>query len=74
MREKTQKQAILRALKRGPITPMEALRWFGCFRLGARIYELKQDGHDIRADRVTDKSSGKTFASYSLKSLKRSRS
>ncbi|WP_420013315.1 helix-turn-helix domain-containing protein [Tateyamaria sp.] len=30
------------------ITPLEALDEFGCFRLGARIYGLKQAGHPIQ--------------------------
>lgn len=47
-----------------PINPMVALRRFGCFRLGARVYELKRDGHDIRTELI--KRRGKVFASYSL--------
>jgi hypothetical protein len=31
----------------GAITPIDALIEIGCFRLGARIYDLKQDGHRI---------------------------
>lgn len=39
---------ILGHLKSGkPITPLEALSKFGCFRLGARIHELKEAGHVI---------------------------
>lgn len=29
------------------ITPLEALENLGCFRLGARIYDLRQEGHVI---------------------------
>lgn len=44
----TQCEKILRHLKDyGSITPMEALRDYGCMRLGARIYDLKRRGHDI---------------------------
>lgn len=44
----SQNAAILSHLKNiGPITPMEALDKYGCFRLAARIYELRQKGHDI---------------------------
>ena len=44
----SQNAAILNHLKKvGPITPMEALDRYGCFRLAARIYELRQKGHDI---------------------------
>ena len=35
------------------ITPLEALRRFRCFRLGARIADLKDDGIDIRSRFVT---------------------
>lgn len=38
--------AILQAGK--AITPLEALDELGCSRLGARIYDLKQQGHAIR--------------------------
>ena len=39
---------ILKHLKRyGSITPMQALR-LGSYRLGARIMELRQEGHEIK--------------------------
>ena len=45
----TQNQAILAHLKEyGWITPMEALRSYGCFRLSARILELRKRGEPIR--------------------------
>jgi hypothetical protein len=31
------------------ITPIDALNLYGCFRLAARIHELKQAGHKIDA-------------------------
>lgn len=61
----TQTAHILDHLKRAPITPLEALTKFGCFRLGARIWELRQDGHAIETEYVTK--DGKTFARYHLK-------
>lgn len=43
-----QADMILRYLREeGSITPIDALREFGCMRLGARIYDLKQRGFDI---------------------------
>jgi len=40
---------VFEHLKReGTITPMEALRLYSCFRLAARIGEIRQDGHDIQ--------------------------
>jgi len=36
----------------GSITPQEAQDYFGCMRLGARIYDLKRRGYHIVAERV----------------------
>jgi hypothetical protein len=42
----TQAQEILKALQCGRrLTPLDALNDFGCFRLGARIHELKGMGY-----------------------------
>jgi hypothetical protein len=62
----SQNTAILSHLKTGKsITPIDALERFDCFRLGARIYDLKQAGHVIHKDMVpTD--SGKHVASYTM--------
>lgn len=62
----TQKQAILTHLQTvGAITPLEALQRYGCFRLGARIADLKADGVAIKTQMV--KENGKRFAKYELK-------
>lgn len=62
----TQSQLILAHLKTGrSITPIYALNAFQCFRLGARIHELKQAGHPIQRDMVPTES-GKHVASYSM--------
>lgn len=62
----SQRTAILNALRAGrKLTPVEALRDFGCFRLGARIHELKQAGHDIRSRRI-EVGEGKRVAQYSM--------
>ena len=54
----TQNQMVLMALQEGKsITPMYAWRRFGCFRLGARIYDLKQKGYKI-ASRMVETSRG----------------
>jgi hypothetical protein len=61
----TQAQLILGALQRGErLTALEALQEFNCFRLAARIRELRDDGHPIATEIVH--SNGKTFARYSL--------
>lgn len=44
------------------ITPMEALNSFGCFRLAARISDLKREGLNIRTKMV--EADGKRFARY----------
>lgn len=36
----------------GPITPMEAMKLYGCYRLSARIHELRASGEDIITDMV----------------------
>lgn len=60
---KTQNQRILTYLKSGrPLTPITALNKFGCFRLAARIADLRKDGHTIFTESVTRNK--KTFASY----------
>lgn len=62
----TQTAQILAHLKTGrSITPIDALNKYGCFRLGARIYDLKQDGHNIYREMV-ETDSGKRVASYTL--------
>lgn len=44
----TQTDRILRHLREhGSITPLEALREYGCMRLGARIWDLKRQGYKI---------------------------
>lgn len=58
---------ILALLRRHPagITPMTALEEAGCFRLGARIYDLKAAGFVIRTEMVRTPS-GKSVARYVL--------
>lgn len=55
--------------KNGGITQAEAYERLGCARLGARIYDLKRRGVDIRTNRVAGKNRyGETcfFARYEL--------
>ena len=63
---KTQNQAILDYLKDGnSITQIDAFNMFNCFRLSARIHNLRESGHNIITNNVTI--NNKTFASYFLK-------
>lgn len=46
--KRSQSDRIIDHLATGrPLTPLVALRRFSCFRLGARVYELKRQGHRI---------------------------
>lgn len=61
----SQSQLILSHMQSGqPINPIVALNKYGCFRLSARIYDLKQSWYVIRTEIVERK--GKEFAQYSL--------
>ena len=65
----TQKEQILtylRTNKRG-ITQMEAIEFFGCTCLAARIADLRADGHRIISKMV--KKNGKTYARYFLEEV-----
>lgn len=60
----SQAKRILQYLESGNrLSQMEALR-FGCFRLGARIWDLRQSGYNIQTELVTKNK--KTFAEYYL--------
>ena len=61
----TQSQWILQALGTRPLTAMEALEGCGCFRLAARIKELRQQGNDIKTKTLI-LPSGKIVAQYHL--------
>lgn len=60
----TQCEQILQMLKRGPVTPMDALKEAGTLRLASRVLDLKKQGHNIITEMVNNK--GKKFASYKL--------
>jgi hypothetical protein len=66
----TQCDMILRYMQdTGSITPWEAMREFGCMRLGARIYDLKRRGVAVRTELVTEQNRfGRKvqFARYSV--------
>lgn len=66
----TQAEEILQHLLTGkPITPIDALKKYGCFRLASRINDLRKAGHEIKTTMVTNEY-GKTFASYSMEITK----
>lgn len=53
----------------GSITPMDAIENFGCMRLGARIFDLKQDGYAIKTEMVKAKNRFGEPVSYARYSL-----
>lgn len=60
-----QTQLILKHLKSGKkLTAMQALDKFGCFRLAARVRDLKDIGLDVK--KTTIEKNGKKFAQYYL--------
>lgn len=62
----TQENSILKDLLRGcSITPLDALKKYGCFRLSARIYNLRAEGYNIQM--VWVQKNGKKFAKYFIK-------
>ncbi len=65
MNTESQKLAIQRFLSkpRTTLTPIDARRLFRCDRLGARIWELKQEGWPVRSELVAV-GNGKRVAQY----------
>ncbi len=62
----SQRVKILKHLQSGSsITPLTALGLFGCFRLSARVLELRREGHNIETIIKTD-GQGRSFARYKL--------
>lgn len=60
----SQAHRILNHLKKRSITSIQALEKFDCFRLAARIADLRASGHKINTEIV--KQGGKRFAKYTL--------
>ena len=64
----SQNKRILAYMQEGHrITPIDALNLFRCFRLGARIADLKADGHEIKSEFVKI-DTGKHVKSYWIES------
>ena len=62
----SQEQLILKHLQEvGSITPMVALNKYGCFRLSARIFNLREKGYEIKMRRHTTPTK-KVVAEYYL--------
>jgi hypothetical protein len=66
----TQCEAIMARLKAGrTLTPADALNDFGCFRLAARVNDLRAQGHDILT--IRESQGEKCFARYQLRTPSR---
>lgn len=64
-KKKSQKSQILTYLQEGGrVSAMDAMAWFGCTRLSARIEELKREGWPIKS--VWRDVEGTRFVSYRL--------
>lgn len=67
----TQNRMILQHLKEfGRITPALAIEEYGCYRLSARIHDLREQGHIIKTNHISRKNRfGHTvvFAEYEYK-------
>ena len=65
MERQSQNAGILAALKQGArITPMGDLRRFGCFRLSARIADIRKMGYKVKT-RIVSRNR-KNYAEYYL--------
>jgi hypothetical protein len=53
MKKDTQTVRILRYIEdHGSITALEAMRDLGCYRLAARVHDLKREGVELKRDFV----------------------
>ena len=63
---RTQESLVLRALLAGEsVTPMDALRRWGIFRLAARVFRLRQKGFPVLT-RMAEMAGGKRVAVYAM--------
>jgi hypothetical protein len=62
----SQRLQVQRYLAQGHrLTPLVAQRKFGCMRLGARVWELREDGWPI-VSKLVDVGNGKRVAEYRI--------
>jgi len=70
-RHASQEEQVESALLRGEsMTPLEALKRFGAFRLSAIIFNLREKGHDISTEMVGN--GNRKYAMYKLKKTRTS--
>ena len=67
MRKRSQNESILdHLIEKRTINPLQALSLYGCFRLSARIFDLKERGINIEKHTEKDIKTGKEYAVYTL--------
>ena len=59
-----QNNKLLEMMKSGWVSPLDALKWAGSFRLSARVSDLKEMGHDLESKWVLDPETGKRWKSW----------
>jgi phage-related holin len=59
---------VLNHLKKEPLTPLVALKKYGTLRLSAIVFNLRNEGHNIKTDmvKVGTRNKPKYVAQYSL--------
>lgn len=65
----TQNERILDLLKQGyPLTSVFTVKWCNCYRLSARIYDLRRKGWNIKTEKVRlpSQPNGGMYAVYTL--------
>ena len=71
-RTASQCEKVLGHLRRyGSITPLEAMTEYHIMRLGARIWDLKKQGHEITAETVVKKNADGSRCSFSRYRMRR---
>ena len=67
MKKGSQNERILdHLIEKRTINPLQALSLYGCFRLSARIFDLKERGVNIEKHTEKDRYTGKEYAVYTL--------
>lgn len=65
MKAKTQNQKIRARLEAGKrINPLQALKWYGCFRLASRMNDLKNEGVKWTKEMKPTKDKSTRYAEY----------
>lgn len=71
MSTESQEKQILKHLKLGrSVTPLDGFYRFDCQRMGARIFDLRAKGWQIKTTIVKSRNGKKHYAQYSLTSFK----